>query len=276
MEQKAQTKRVAFCCPHHGVLQVTVKYFSENLGTRMLVDVPVMYCPKCEKYYTPFNNLLTLFNLRYKGHQVMPAKGRVERSVPKVEIKVPHFVDIEEVNKQNEQLRMERAEKYKQYVEGLRTVPHDSIVLTNKPHFINENKCPRCYETLKTEHIKITQHRKFLLAKLKHCSHCETDYIAQQQFDSICTKAHEKIRGHFHEPFISPAGIRCEEGDDGKYLFIPEWALDFTKYDHHHMPPKGDGFYDMTDEEYHWVRLFYQPEEFSVQLRQKSFLGEAG
>lgn len=276
MEHKAQTKKAAFCCPYHGVLHGTVKYFSEKLGTRMLVDIPVMYCQECQKYYTPFNNLVALFKLQYKGQQVMAAKGRVEGFVPKVEIRVPHFVDMEEANRQNERLREERAAKYKQYIEGLRAVPYDSIVLTNKPYVINDNKCPQCYQALKSDHVKIIQRRKYLVVKLKTCNRCGKDYITPQEYDSICAKAHEKIRGHFHKPFIFPVNVRREEGENNKSLFIPTWAYDCIKYNYHHMPPLSDKFYNMTEEEYRWVEGYYRPEEFEVELRKQSFLGAAG
>ena len=276
METKRQPKKVAFCCPHHGVLREPVEYFSVNIGTKKLVDTPVMYCKECKKYYTPFTNLLAFTKLRYKGHEVVASQGRVQKSIPREEVRMPYFVDMEEDNQQKEQQRIENTEKHKQYIAGLREVYHDCIILTNKPCFINEYRCPLCQEITKKERLKITQRWKFLLANVRHCDHCGRDYITPRQHEILCSKAREKIRGHYCEPFISFVDIHCEHQEDNNYLFIPSWALDFEKYDYRHLPPKGDEFYDMTDEEYLWVKMYHQPEEFPVQLRVKSFLGEAG
>lgn len=287
MESNQQIKKVALCCPHHGMLQGNVEYFSVNMGTQMLVDIPVVYCSACKKYYTPFNNLLAIVKLTYKGRPVMASQGRVQRSVPRMGVKVPYFVETVEYNKQKEQAheearkqaeqaRKEKAEKRQQYIDSLREVDHNCIILTNKVCFITENECPCCHGKTKKEYVKITQHRKYLLSNVRHCSHCDFDYITPIQFDRIREKASEKIRGYYRGAFVSPVDIECEYQEDGSYLYIPKWALDFEKYDHHHLPPRGDAFYDMTDEEYRWVIAYHQPEEFPVQLRQKSFLGEAG
>ena len=96
MEANQQTKRVAFCCPHHGVLKGTPEYFSANFGSKRLVDISAMYCAACGKYYTPFANLLAFKQLRFKGREVAVSQGRVERSVPREVVRVPRFLDINE------------------------------------------------------------------------------------------------------------------------------------------------------------------------------------
>lgn len=276
MDPKKRTRKVAFCCPNHGVLQEPVEYFSANMGAKKLVDIPVMYCQACRKYYTPFTNLLALVNLQYKGQQVRASQGLVVKSIPREEVRVPYFVEIAEENKRKEQIRIEKAEKRKQYFDGLREISHDSIVLTNKLCYIQEKKCPHCRQKIHKEHVKIAQRRKFLCANIGHCSNCNRDYITPEQFYVLCEKAKIRIKGYYREPFVSPVNIDCEFQDDNKYFFIPQWAVDFKKFDQNHLPPHGDDFYNMTDEEYVWVKTLYQPEEFPVTLRQKSFLGEAG
>ena len=284
---KQETKNVALCCPHHGLLREPVQYISANMGSKTLVDLAVVYCHPCKKYYTPFNNLLALVKIKYHGHSVVGSQGRVQRSVPRVKVRVPYFTDTAEENRHQEQIReedekrkkqllIEKAEKRKQYLEELPEVYHDCVVLTNKPCFINNHECPHCHETTKKEHVKITQYGKFLYSHLWRCSRCGFDYITPSQVEAIRKKANQKIRGYYHGPFVLPVEIECELQEDGRYLFIPKWALNFEKYDHHHLPPKGDDFYDMTDEEYLWVKMYHQPEEFSATLRTKSFLGEAG
>lgn len=101
MEISKQTKMVAFCCPNHGALQETVEYFSANIGTKRLVDVPVMYCRDCKKYYTPFTNLLAFIQLKYKGYKVSASQGRVEKSIPRVKVRSPYFVDKQEAHPSN-------------------------------------------------------------------------------------------------------------------------------------------------------------------------------
>lgn len=277
METKRQTKKTAFCCPHHGVLLGPVEYFSKDMGSKQLVDVPVIYCQECKKYYTPFTNLLALVRPQYKGRRIAAAQGNVKKSIPKVEVRTPYFIDVEEEKKRKEQIRLEKAENRKKYIEGLREVCHDQIILTNKSCFIKERRCPHCNEITKKEHVKITQHRKYILANIRHCNYCNADYITPVQFENINEKAGEIIRGYYQSPFVSPIGVSCEyQIANANYLFIPEWALDFSIYDHRHLPPLGDDFYDMTAEEYLWVKMYYQPEEFTAQLKTKSFLSEAG
>lgn len=290
MEIIQQVKKVALYCPNHGILRGSVEYLSADLGTKMLVDVPVVYCSACRKYYTPFGNLLALVKLQYNGRQVVASQGQVRKDIPREVVKVPRFVEKENIaerNRQHEemilekkrrerQLRLEKAEQRKQYIDGLRDVLYNVVVLANKNCFVVDKKCPRCMEKTKKEHVKIMQDRKYVMADVWHCCTCDIDYISPAQFEKIYKKASDVIRGFYWGAFVSPVGIQCEWGEDGGYLCIPKWALDFDKYDHKHLPPRGDSFYDMTDEEYSWVVSFHQPEEFPVQLRKKSFLAESG
>ncbi|MEE1125177.1 MAG: hypothetical protein U0L18_04475 [Acutalibacteraceae bacterium] len=283
MENKNQTKKVIFCCPYHGELREPIEYFNAKIGRKKLVNLPIMYCKKCEKYYTPFYNLVTLIEIKHKGYQVMASKTTsFGKNFKKVSVRIPRFIDIEEENKEEnkeaERIRLEKKEKFQKYTEGLREVLYDHLVMTNKSCFIKEHMCPICRNITKKENIKITQNQKFLLANIRHCEYCNNDYITPEQFRFLCDKAKSKIRGFYHEPFIFPKNVICklENTFGNQYLFIPEWALDFEKYDHHNLPPKGDKLYDMTNDEYLWVKMYYQPDEFPVKLRQKSILGEAG
>lgn len=289
MNTKKKTKRAAFCCPHHGAISNTVDYFSVDMGSKRLIDIPVMYCESCKKYYTPFANLLALVgseHAKYKGYQVAAGRGRAEKSFPKIEVRTPYFVDAKERNRQKEHLLLKqektqkkqeilRKEKNKQYIESLREVPHYTLTLTNKPCFVKEHICPRCKQDTRKEHVKIVQYRKSLLAHVRHCERCDADFITPKQFCSIDEKASQKIYGDISYPFVRPKNIECEY-QEGRYLFIPYSAIDSDRFSQYHLPPRNDEYYDMTDEEYLWVKTFYQPEEFTVPLRQKSFLGEAG
>lgn len=90
----AETRKIAFCCPHHGDLQNSVKYVSADIGSKRLVDVAIMYCRECDEYYTPFTNLLALAKLEYKGKQIKASKGRPDKAAPRIEVKNPYFEDI--------------------------------------------------------------------------------------------------------------------------------------------------------------------------------------
>lgn len=282
MGENRETKMMAFCCPQHGPLSSFVEYLSVDLNSKKLVGVPVKYCIECQKYYTPFTNLLAFAKLRYRDCPVAACKVSGLKGIPREEVRVPYFIDDmnfykEQERARKEQIRKERVEKNREYVAGLRDVEHDSIILTNKPCFVKEHKCPNCNGATKKEHVKIKQRWKFVLANVRYCEQCDFEYITPQQLENICEKADKKLRGEYRHPFVSPLGMQCEfKDDDYKCLFIPEWALDISKYDHHHLPPIGDAFYDMSAEEYLWVKDYYQPEEFQGKLRQKSFLGEAG
>lgn len=90
-----ERQKVAFCCPHHGLLQNEVKYISANMGTKRMVSIPIMHCRACDAYYTPFTNLLAFAKLEYKGNQVRASQGRVEKSAPRTEVIRPYYEDME-------------------------------------------------------------------------------------------------------------------------------------------------------------------------------------
>lgn len=298
MGNKKQYKKVVFCCPQHGVLRNNVEYSSVDIGARRLVDIPVMYCQECDKYYTPFTNLLALVSLHHKGCLVVASQTCFGKSFSMHEVRAPRFINIKEENapkkkthiektekekqfvaigrKEIEQMQIEKVKKRRQYIEGLREVCNNTIILSNKPRFVGERFCPRCQKKTVSEHVKIIQGDKFLFANIRHCGLCNADYITPEQFISLCSKASKVIRGFYLTPFVSPENVYCETQEHDKFLFIPQWAIDSEKYDQYHLPPRGDEFYDMTDAEYLWVRTLYQPEAFDVVLRPKSFLGEAG
>ena len=97
MGAKHQTKSVVFCCPHHGVLTGSPEYFSTEFGLKRLIDISVMYCAACGKYYTPFANLLAIKQLRYKGRDVAASQGRVEKSAHRELVRIPYFVDVDKM-----------------------------------------------------------------------------------------------------------------------------------------------------------------------------------
>ena len=90
----AETRNIAFCCPHHGDLHDSVKYVSAEIGSKRLVNVAIMYCSECDEYYTPFTNLLALSKLEYNGKQIRASKGRTSKDAPRIEVLSPYFEDI--------------------------------------------------------------------------------------------------------------------------------------------------------------------------------------
>lgn len=92
-----EKQKVAFCCPHHGLLQNDVTYISANMGAKKMVSIPIMHCRECDEYYTPFTNLLAFAKLEYNGKQVRASQGRVEKSAPRIEVVKPYYVDAETV-----------------------------------------------------------------------------------------------------------------------------------------------------------------------------------
>ena len=93
-----EKQKIAFCCPHHGVLQNSVEYISADIGSQRLVDVAIMYCHECDEYYTPFTNLLAFAKLEYKGKKVRASQGRADKAAYRIEVKKPYYVDIENEN----------------------------------------------------------------------------------------------------------------------------------------------------------------------------------
>lgn len=90
--------KVAFCCPHHGLIQNDVTYISANIGSKKMVSIPIMRCHECDEYYTPFTNLLAFAKLEHKGKLVRASQGRVEKSAPRTEVIKPYYEDAEIVS----------------------------------------------------------------------------------------------------------------------------------------------------------------------------------
>ena len=90
-----QTQKTVFCCPHHGVLQEKVEYTSAIIESKRFINIPIMLCPECNEYYTPFTNLLALGSLQYNGKQIRASKGRAEKGIPRIEVLKPSFVDVD-------------------------------------------------------------------------------------------------------------------------------------------------------------------------------------
>lgn len=90
--------KVAFCCPHHGLIQNDVKYISANMGSKKMVSIPIMHCRECDEYYTPFTNLLAFAKLEYNGKLVRASQGRVEKTAPRIEVIKPYYEDAEIVS----------------------------------------------------------------------------------------------------------------------------------------------------------------------------------
>lgn len=173
-----EMKKVAFCCPHHGVLHASVEYLSVNMGAQKLVDISVMYCQACRKYYTPFSNLLAIAKIKHKGRPVAASQGRVERSVPRETVRAPHFVSIEEESKQNDRLR--KGER--RYIRGYEVVPiHDvnpqslghTTILTN---YVCD-KCLVCGSPIVkfNSAIQISDTEVIIVPGL-YCTNCDTFY----------------------------------------------------------------------------------------------------
>ncbi len=181
MGTNQQTKSVAFCCPHHGVLKGTPEYFSAEFGLKRLVDIPVMYCAACGKYYTPFSNLLAVKQLRYKGREVVASQGRVEKSVPRELVRVPYFVDADKMmpkDKEKSAKRKREERRINRYeiarVSGLnRTAFIHKIILTN----YSCDECLNCNNRL-VDFVNFVELGENEGVKVpgKYCTKCNTFY----------------------------------------------------------------------------------------------------
>lgn len=283
METERKTKKATFCCPHHGVLSGKVEYFSENFGTKRFEDIPVMCCPECKKYYTTFVNLLAIFKPQYKGKAVEAAQGFWGKSKNSVEIRKPYIVDLEkerkEIEHKKEEQRKAHEEKWIESIKNSRIVYHDEIIVSNKSIFKDEHKCPHCRQATQKECVRISQRGKNISANIRHCNVCNNDYITLDQYHNLEEKAKEKLKYfHYDKPFIRPLNLEMEESyfGKGRFVFIPKSAKDLDKYNYNHLPPHEDEFFCMSDEEYLWIMMYYQPEEYLYELKKKSFLMEKG
>lgn len=279
-------KRTLYC-PHHGALLGLIEYISVDIGRKRIVDVPLCFCKSCKTYFTSYTNLFALVDpsrLIYKGFPIAPGKGRVEKDRAKKAAPFPHIVDIEEDNRQKEQARQEELkkklkeqkliEKRRKYAESLRGLPDNSLIVTNKPCFVLERACPHCRQKTRKEHVRIIGDRGYLLSNVYRCTDCNSDYVTPGQFLRIREKAAIKeSRNYFINFNIVPQNVSQEYVGD-ECLFILNCAFD-EKYSRRHLPPRSDEYYDMTENEYEWVKRLYAS-DFPVQLRQKSFLSEAG
>lgn len=181
MGTNQQTKSVAFCCPHHGVLKGTPEYFSAEFGLKELVDISVMYCAACGKYYTPFTNLLALKQLRYHGREVAASQGRVEKSVPRELVRVPYFADADKMttrNKENNPSRNRKQRRINRYeivpVNGLnRSAFVRKVILTN----YSCDECFKCNNRL-VDFVNFIElgENEGVKAPGKYCTKCDTFY----------------------------------------------------------------------------------------------------
>ena len=185
---------------HLSTLTMLHKYFSVDIGSKKMVDISVMRCPECRRYYTPFTNLLNLTKLHCKGQEVFASKANSSNSIAKVEVRLPYLMDISEYSHQLEKAKAEEGEQRKQYFDDLREVYSDCIVLSNKPSFIAEHKCPNCQDIPQKEYVKISQRGKFILFNIRSCKTCGFDYITPTQLYGIDDKARRKVRGHYSTP----------------------------------------------------------------------------
>lgn len=305
-----ETKKVHFCCPKHGVLNGHVEYFNVEIGTRTLVDMSVMYCEKCDAYYTPFANFASFIRPQYKGKRVIATKGNPKKAIKREEVRVPHF--ISNVNTDNneiyyvsqldddakiinykinrekrlkeKQLQKEKREQRKKNIEKLRLIYYDEMYVSNKQCVLDEYLCPLCKDKFKKETVRIAREGKVLFADVRHCESCGNDYLTPEMFKRLSCKADKKLRWQSLRTFLDPVNVCCDYREEfeaeGGFLHVPRWAYDSDKYDYYHLPPKSDDFYDMSHEEYKSVIEFYVPEEYPVEfnadLNQKSFLAEKG
>lgn len=254
-----QTKSVAFCCPHHGVLKGTPKYFSADFGSKRLVDISVMYCAVCGKYYTPFANLLAFKKLRFRGREVAVSQGRVERSIPREIVRIPYFVDISktdprparsmEKKSQPEQLNVAQNVSFsnkngmsanmrnikKQNNETIqnknvsRYAPSEiglnaQIYLSNTYSAAN-NICPLCRSVLSRENVNIPvietngDFFRYYTESVRFCHKCRKAFISKETITSILTK----VNSASSNPKILKIENATIQRDNSsqKYLFNP-------------------------------------------------------
>ena len=259
MEANQQTKRVAFCCPHHGALKGTPEYFSANFGSKRLVDISAMYCAACGKYYTPFANLLAFKQLRFKGREVAVSQGRVERSIPREVVRVPRFLDISEKgiqpsrntakkgqttqhnttqkasarNKSGISANMRNTQKQNnetvQNKATSRKAPSEiglnaQIYLSNTYSAAN-NICPLCRSVLSRENVNIPviettgDFFRYYTESVRFCHKCRKAFISKETITSILTKVNSTSS--------NPKTLKIEnatihrDNSSQKYLFNP-------------------------------------------------------
>jgi len=179
-----QTKNVTFCCPQHGILAESPEYFSADFGRRKLVDIPVMHCAACDKYYTPFANLLAIKPLQHKNREVAASRGRVEKSLPKALVRVPYFTETgnTDSNPTNKAVKNFANATTRHCANGYKTVPAGTLkqsafihktVLTNydcKECFICSNRLVNF-----VNFIEISE-REAIRIPGQYCTKCNTFY----------------------------------------------------------------------------------------------------
>ena len=95
------TKKVGFCCSEHGSISSQVEYISVDIGSRRLMDVPVKFCHACQKYYTPYSNLLALIKIYHRGHPVSATALSYAKNVPLEAVRVPYYLDSHATDKKS-------------------------------------------------------------------------------------------------------------------------------------------------------------------------------
>lgn len=184
------------------------------------------------------------------------------------------WVCYEEVQKE----KARREEECRKFLKNLRTVECHNPILTNKPQFLRERRCPHCNHLTKKETVKIKRgtNQKYLVTDLWHCKQCNVDYIDLEQMNILDNKAKEELGKSVRCPIISPQNTSIERSYEGKTLFIPQYALNSRKYNKNNLPPRINEYYDMSEGEYDWVKSYFATDMFSGRLKTQSFLGAAG
>lgn len=210
-----ETKKVSFCCPKHGSISAPVEYISIDIGSRRLADVPVKFCYACQKYYTPYSNLLALVKIHHRGHLVSATALGGGKDTPREDVRVPYYLDgrpaDKKAGKKSNSSKMTTYGAPKQRIKGYYIIQLKHVYMgSSKKNFVLTNypcdKCLYCGNKLvnfvnfarlnETEGVRIPG---------QYCSRCEAFFESSGiNFKKLHTSLPDRDDLSIDEQFIIP------------------------------------------------------------------------
>ena len=265
---RGQTKKIAFCCPHHGFLHKPVEYLSTKVGSKVLVDLPIVYCEECNRYYSPFGNILALFKLKYRGRLILPSKGIAQKNVERVEVRIPYFSIAEEKKVENTANKPKDTytNKKKQTHRTQRII--NNISLQNAPVFVsntynfNTGVCPVCCSVMTKDHANIPvlyengDFYRYYAEEILYCHKCKRGYVGQKTIEKLLQRINAATN---HYSIVKLENARVSFNKEQKFSYYP--TVDNTSA------------VFIPDYQYHPSTMEYDGE---MNLNAQSFLGAMG
>lgn len=257
LKMSGQTKKIAFCCPHHGFLQNPVEYFSTKVGSKVLVDLPIVHCEKCNRYYSPFGNILALFKPKYRGRLILPSKGIAQKNVERVEVRIPYFSKLETTAEKKVESLANKPKgniknKNKQAPRTQRTInntpPRNVPVHISNTYNFTTGVCPICCSVMSKDRANIPvlyengDFYRYYVEEILYCHKCKKGYVGQKTVEKLLQRI--KAATNYHS-IVKLENARVSFSRNQEFLYYPTTennrVVFIPRYEHHSSTMEYDG-----------------------------------